>query len=67
MGDLELALYGSFLPIPSSELFQVKYLREKEKLICLSSCCFFFVYRKQIVLIRDLIQVKYFLKMLNQL
>jgi hypothetical protein len=29
MGDLELAFYGSFLPIPSTELFQV--FRTKEK------------------------------------
>lgn len=33
MGDLELALYGSFLPIPSIELFQVKYIfKENEKI-----------------------------------
>jgi urease len=32
MGDLELALYGSFLPIPSIELFQVKYLRDKRSI-----------------------------------
>jgi hypothetical protein len=63
MGDLELALYGSFLPIPSIELFQVKYLREKRKV----NLSVFFIYRKQMIQIRDLIQVKYFLKMLNQL
>ena len=61
MGDLELALYGSFLPIPSIELFQVKYLKEKENLLL------FLIIRKQMMLNQDLIQVKYFLKMLNQL
>ena len=30
MGDLELALYGSFLPIPSVELFQVRFLNRKK-------------------------------------
>ena len=38
MGDLELAFYGSFLPIPSIELFQVRFFCEKkrkEKFICL--------------------------------
>lgn len=29
MGDLELALYGSFLPIPSIELFQVRSPKQK--------------------------------------
>ena len=29
MGDLELALYGSFLPIPSIESFQVRQVRRR--------------------------------------
>ena len=55
-GDLELAFYGSFLPVPSPDLFQVQYICLTRKIYLM----LLILFRKKMILKQDRIQVKCF-------